>query len=1135
MISALSPRFALLAAVSATLFTSDSFSAELTFERISLDQGLSQSTVYCILQDSRGYLWLGTEDGLNKYDGYQFVTIRQNPFDHNSLPSNDISALLEDPAGRIWIGTWGGGLSRYDPVADLYTHYRANENDPDSLNSSQIQALYQASDSTIWVGCNDGGLSRYEAESDTFRTYRHDPHDASSISHDRVWRISEGRSGHLWVATENGLCRLDPGTGRFERFQHNPQRPDSLIQHNTVRSVLVDAHGLVWVGTEQGLTVFNEDRTVVRHYGGNGVLPNDRINTIYEGDDGVIWLGSYGGGLIRTTQVDSQFFPVAFASFTHDGADTTSISHNDVRSVLIDHSEILWVGTRRGGLNKITLRASGFQRGNPALPQGKEWTNNEVTAIATDADGHLLLGTNGGGLQVMSADGNWLETHVHRGEHADSIANDRINVIAPDEQGRFWIGTEGGGISIWLPEEGRFVNLQHDPESPETISHNRVRDILPLSKDRVWVATRMGLNRLTLEAGLDQVSVLRYYNNPDIAESLSNDEVQVVAADMNEEIWVGTSRGLNRLDQQSHTFQRFIHDPDDHSTLSNDEIIDLYADTSGNLWIGTKNGFNRLETGHDRFWHWTIGDGLPNGQINGILEDDHGYLWLSTNRGISRFDPSTLSFTNYGTGEGLQSAEFIKRSRHKRADGRLYFGGINGYNHFRPEQIKSNHHVPPIVITMFKVLDRTLNPMPYTESGRELVLTHRDNFLQFEFAALDFTSPEDNLYRFKLEGFDQNWQGPGRRRFASYTNLPGGRYTFRLKGANNNGIWNETGTRMRIRIKPPFYRTPAFLIMVPLLLLLALVLGHQVRTYRIRARNQQLEAMVSERTQSLREAQQQLIATAHKAGIAEVTTGVLHNVGNLLNSINIAGKMIDETLASSRLRNMKKANRLLDEYRDTMQQLPKGTQLIDYYLGLETALNREHAAMKKELKLIIRNIELMGDIISAQQDQARAGAPHEDIDFEELIDQALEMQYGSISIEGVKVERVIQAHPVGRFPRVQLIHVLTNLIKNAIEAMAANPSKQKPMLLRIGVETEEPDWIVIRIEDNGSGFDPADKPKIFRFGFSTKTDGHGFGMHSVATTMKHLGGTIDIHSDGVDRGATATLRLPLPAKADSAS
>lgn len=820
----------------------------LKFDRLMIEDGLSQSIVECIIQDRRGFMWFCTEDGLNQYDGYTFTVLRNDPQNVNSLSQNYTLCLTEDKNGYLWIGTFYGGLNRYNPESGEFLHFRADPEKPNSLAHDVVRTVFVDSDGLIWAG-TDGGLTRIDPAGEITSFY-HNPHHPNSLCSNRVRTIAEDRQGFLWIGTDEGLCRFDKKKELFDNYFHDPADNNSL-SHNAVRKIFIDRGGTIWIGTNGGgldkLTFSTDGRAQFAHFQHSPNLPeslsHDQVYSIREDHLGALWVGTNGGGLNlfdRETQT--------FTHFIHDPRDPQSISYDEIYDIYIDQGGVMWLGTYGGGISKLSRLTEQFVHVHADPRNANGLNHNIVWAIAEDMDGILWLGTHGGGLNRYDRiNQSW--KHFRNQPSRNSLSNDIVRNIYIDKQGILWLGTNGGGLNRLNPKSESFTIYRHDPANPASLSHDELRCIFEDRNGYLWIGTNGGgLNRFSREQGVFK----RYLNQPEQSNSLCNNFVRTIYQDAEGFLWIGTQGGgLDKFDPAAEKFVHYRSSPEDPNSLNNDNVFCIHEDSAGNLWLGTwGGGLDKFDRKARHFTHYTQAQGLADNSIYGILEDDSGQLWMSTNAGISMFDPSTETFKNYNTDDGLQSTEFNGGSFYKSRSGELFFGGINGYNSFYPETIQENQHIPPVVITSFLKFNRPESMQSRLRNGL-LRLSYRDYFFSFEFAALDFAAPEKNRYAYMLEGLDTDWiHTNASKRYAGYTTLRPGNYVFRVKGSNNDGYWNEAGARLSIHISPPFWQTWWFRGIVLILTITGVYAMVERRLKTIRRKRRDLEQRINERTEA---------------------------------------------------------------------------------------------------------------------------------------------------------------------------------------------------------------------------------------------------------------------------------------------
>jgi diguanylate cyclase (GGDEF)-like protein len=750
----------------------------IRFEHLSLEQGLSQSTVMQVLQDRVGYVWLATEDGLNRYDGQAFRTYKHDPADATSLPSSFVWSLDEDAAGNLWIGT-SNGLALWERATDRVVRQ-------DVLSGVHIRVVrVNPKDQTVWVGTRDAGLARVDIATGALSRFTHDA-DAASLSDDRVYALYVDRQFRLWVGSDGGLDLFDGQKG----FSHLTKGLGS----SKVRAILEDDLGSLWVGTANaGLYRRDPAGTIesFRHHPADpDSLAHDYVRALLQDAEGRLWVATSGGLDLFDPHRRT------FAHYRHQATDPGSLGDDHVLSLAQDRGGVLWVGTRLGGVHKWNPLSwqFGHVAPNPESPTGLG--SGRVTSFSEDHAGRLWIGTFDAGLYSMNRVSGEVTAYRNDPRKPGSLASDRIMALHRSHKGDLWVGTLDGGLDRLDPATGAVVHYRHDAKNPASLSSNGVTSILEDNRGLLWLGTYGGgLSRLDPETG--EVTVYRH--DPQQPSSLAGDRVAALAESPEGKLWVGTmEKGLDLLDPRTGRFTHLAHRPGDPRSLPSDEVHALFVDVAGTLWVGTHSGLARLSADGQAFETFTTRNGLPNDVVYAIRADSKGRLWLSTNNGLSAFDPRTLSADNYGVSHGLQAPEFNFGAWYQSASGELFFGGVNGFNAFYPERIRQAGIAPAVVLTSLTVDHRPFGGPP--DQAREVRLGFRDKVLGFRFAALDFTAPHNNKYAYKLEGFDPDWVQLGSARRVTYTNLDPGRYTFRLRAANSGGRWNEDGLAIPVTV-----------------------------------------------------------------------------------------------------------------------------------------------------------------------------------------------------------------------------------------------------------------------------------------------------------------------------------------------
>jgi signal transduction histidine kinase/ligand-binding sensor domain-containing protein/DNA-binding response OmpR family regulator len=775
-----------------------------TFRHLTIADGLSQNAVSAILQDRRGFMWFGTKDGLNRYDGYDFLVFRPDPFDRASISDSDITALFEDRDGRLWVGTRNGGLNRFDRDRERFVRHGSGL-------GAAVSAIAQDANGDLWIGTDGAGLLRLRLDQVDRRDARldrftHDSADPTTPGHDRVHALLVDRRGTLWVGTRAGLDRRDPGRRRFTRYTSQPGSPVRLIDRS-IFALLEDEAGRLWMGSTPGISVLDATRTRIRHH-------HHRYRTFRYGWGEVIdMLRDRSGQLWISTHSELMRFDPrtgAFQYLRHDPLDPTGVSGNVPTALYQDRSEVVWVGSNGYGIDIHDPKRERFRTFRRPETRPYRESGFSVHTLFEDSGGSLWLSA--GLLYRWNRRTGGFVSFETTSDRLDDFGNTGVWSILEHPRGFLWAGTYRGLYHHEIAT-GRSRQYRHDPADRAGLPEVEVKGVFLDREGTLWVATENYLAKLVDPAAGRFVSYA--YNERPTTDAWTFPSL-VQTGDGH--LWLGSLQGLVRFDPRRETFRHYRNDPGDPTSLGHDAVRALLRDPlqpDRILWVGTAGGgLNRLDIEAGTFSRYTTAQGLPNDVVYGVLPDDAGHLWLSTNRGLARFDPATGAVRSFDAADGLQSNEFNSGAAFRTGSGELFFGGIYGFSHFRPEEIRDNPHRPAVVITGLRRLNRR---EVVGDSGsileRSIVETTslripaRDNVLIFEFAALDYSAPGKNRYAYRMVGFNDTWIDAAPARRATYTNLPPGTYTFQVRGSNNDGVWNEAGTSLELRILPPWWRT----------------------------------------------------------------------------------------------------------------------------------------------------------------------------------------------------------------------------------------------------------------------------------------------------------------------------------------
>lgn len=823
--------------------------SSIRFETLSVENGLSQGIVRAIMQDEQGYMWFGTEDGLNRYDGYSVTVYKHDPQLLTSISDSTIYTIYQDSQGDLWFGT-ASGLDQWIPNQEIFKNYLPNVESPTSLSGKGVTAIVEDREGNLWIGTTNHGLNRLDPDTGLFSHFFHQSEHANSLVSNQITALAVDQRGGLWIGTEAGLDYFNPQTETFSHFLNSPEDAQS-ISSDHITALFQDRFGILWIGTEDnGLNQYNPATRSFSRF-----LPDSRnsrsiashfIRSIHEDKNGQLWIGGRNGLDLYNRETNS------FQRNQRIAGDPHSLSNDYVLSIFADRTGVLWVGTYGGGVNKYVRANERFtltqQQPSIAFSLG----NDIINAIYEDDAGVVWVGTLDSGLRRLNPETSAFISLNHDPADLSSLGSDDVRAIIKDRENVLWIGTYGGGLNRYDQDTGRFSRYIQNSNNPNSISNSQVTALLEDREGNLWIGTRGG--------GLDLFDqdtnrFIHFRFAEDDAYSIGSDSIQTIYEDQEGRLWIGTYEGISVMDPQSRRFTRYQHHPGDPTSLSSNRVMSFYEAPDGTMWIGTLlAGLNRFDRSTQTFKHYTQEDGLPNNTIYGILSDPSGYLWMSTNWGLSRFDPQTENFRNYDRRDGLQSNEFSAGAFFQNNQGWMYFGGVQGFIVFDPSRVQDNPVPPPVVITAFKKFNQ---PQPIDLTGEvPIKLSYQENFISFEFAALDYTAPEKNKYAYKLEGFDKDWIESGTRNYASYTNLGGGSYVFHVIGSNPDGVWNENGTQLLIEVVPPIWERWWFIGSGVLILAGSAFVAYRLRIMRVQAQNRALENQVSERTQEIQRRRQ---------------------------------------------------------------------------------------------------------------------------------------------------------------------------------------------------------------------------------------------------------------------------------------
>jgi signal transduction histidine kinase/ligand-binding sensor domain-containing protein/DNA-binding response OmpR family regulator len=1050
-----------LLAIFIVSFLGGAFANNVTFKHLTANDGLLSNNINAVLQDSYGFMWFGTKDGLCRYDGYSYLNFFHAPGSNNSLSNNVISCLVEDVGKNIWIGT-RNGLNRFR--LESFEVERVPLLPDEGSTLFPIQSLTVSSDNKLWIGTDEMGLFVLDIATNHLTNYTYFT-DSSSIEN-AIYSILEIKDHQFYISTSNGVYLFNDQTKNCKRVIENVDA--RILRFDQDSSILVGAF-------MQGNYYYKIKR--------NGAVEKINIsisstnkNLIPQCDSfGNIWLGIGDIGLLFfDAKRNTEYL------FTYDKYNSTGISSNAITSFCEDKWGNMWVGTYDSGVNLYERRAKAFVHvKDNFLPNGLR--NNKVRAMFSDSDGDIWIGTKiNGTLSKFNRDNLTFTHYIPNPSDPNALSNDLIFCITEDKPGFLWIGT-ANGLDLFEKKTGKTKVWFHDPNNANSLESNV---IYALFKDD---------NKLYIGYFLEgfgiydtELNSFKIYQQSDDSTSISDNKVRVFHKDRNGNLWIGTLNGLNLFHPETGTFTSFKHQVGDSTSISDNIIQCICEDKNSNLWIGTMLGVNFFDPGEKTFKTYTTSDGLPGNSVQGILEDDEGCLWISTNNGLSKFDPITEKFKNYNTEDGLQAKEFSTNVFCKTSTGEMLFGGDNGFNIFQPSAILDNEIIPDVFFTGFKLFNKEVDvqspdsPLKkHISSSTEITLTHKQSVFSVEYVALNYASPEKNQYAYRLEGFEYTWNEVGTKREATYTNLNAGTYVFRVKASNNDGLWNQTGAALIIKVLPPIWLTWwAYAFYFILFLVLVFVFRHYI-TKRVRAEKEHEQDV-----QNLHF----FMNVSHE--FRTPLTLILNPLQELLASkTNGDGREALENINLSANKLLHLVNQLLDFRKTDLGRLPlrvAKTNIVDYSQKI---------------------VALFDDISASKQLTLQFHSPERNIE---------------VWLDADKYEIILN-------------NLLSNAIKfttpggNITLSVAKKRNIKKTSFLNRFREKNSSDYVEISVKDTGIGLGKTQIEHVFERFYSSSDDtktGIGIGLNYTKSLVALHGGEICVEST-LGAGSNFIVKLPL--------
>lgn len=1069
------------------LFTWKISAQDIRFQKLTINEGLSQNVVFSITQDSDGFMWFATKDGLNKYDGYSFSIYQHDPSDKKTVASNYISTLFTDKNGRLWVGTLNGVLHLYSKETNDFQRIYLPLAAEMSKNSNEITTIAQDKNGTIWVGTKNNGLFKVPFENEKFNfgnsvQIKMNP-TTTTLSANSITKLLIDDQNILWIATTNGLTRMDIKKETFLSYYFDVQHKSTIGDKKEfgIGSLIQDEASNLWLGSPSGLIYFNTKNfthnfyphhlSVFRYGWGS-------INTIVADKDENLWLA---------TPAELMRFDIkkkTYESFKNDPLRPESLNYNSISSLFIDHSNILWVGTTGMGINYYDPKSNRFGKLNR-----KEFSNSRIpgfsiNAIVEENDRFVWIGAEV--LYRWDRKTGELKSFESSSNHLKNFGNTRVSCLKKTKDNMIWVcSTEG--LFRYNPKNQEVKLFTHEKNNPNSLPSVGAASLFESKTGTLWVLSKNHLSKM-----IDMASgTFKNYNYKSVTNLEHNFlDYSYIYEDEKNNLWIATKDGLLVFNPKNESFHTYKNNPENATSISNNSVNTICPDPyhpSEFLWIGTSSGLNLFDKKKQTFTNFTQKDGLPNNVIYGILTDANNNLWLSTNKGISKFNPKEKKFRNYDIYDGLQSNEFNTGAFYKSDKGELFFGGISGLNYFFPEQIKDNPYLPTVAITGIKVFSESKTNKTHTAikdiTSRydNLKFTHRDNIIVFEFASLDFSAISKNNFAFKLENFNDSWIYNNTNRSATFTNLPPGKYIFKVKGTNNDGVWNEKETTLAFQVLPHWTGTWWAYTSYFILLLFALYL---IRNYELR--RLKLKAKIQADTKE---------------------NETLRNLDQL--------KTQFFTNISHELR--------------TPLTLIRGN--IEQALEEEHPINTRHqlSQIEQNTNQLLKLINQLLDISKLEAGEMHLNsATHDVVPFIQNLVNSIE---SICENKGITVRFHSESPSLfANFDDEKMEKVIMNLLSNAVKFSNENGT------IEVSIATRNSKFLIIKVSDTGIGIKPSAIPHIFNRFYQVdnsdtkKFEGTGIGLTLVKELIELHDGKIKVKSNENTtnkKGTTFEIEIPI--------
>jgi signal transduction histidine kinase/ligand-binding sensor domain-containing protein len=1045
------------------------------FDHLTVDNGLSSNRIRCIFRDSKDFLWIGTDVGLDKYDSYQVKKYRQSDNLRGTISSDILTCIYEDRNKNLWFGTYDG-LNLYNPLKDNFTVFRNNPDDKKSLNSNCITGIVEDKNGRIWIVSDGSCLNLWDPENQDFVRYPFDTQrNGLSVRPSRM--AAADSRGYIWIGSfDPSITRFNPETGQFTEF-NDPSLDSTTFSY---KSIYIDKQDKIWIATD-GIGFFSYDPAINKfeHFAVKGDGSGTNLNLVLDiipEDDRFLLLAVDQGGINRFDKISKKFDYIMFDVLNDKG-----LNNNGIWCFHRDREGILWIGTSGGGINYSNPKKERFKLFTSNSNNPKSLSYNFAINFFEDHEGVIWIGTDGGGLNAYDPKTGDFERFRHDPADPTSISGNVVRGIAEDKDHNIWIGTWEAGLNMFDRKTHKFIRFMADSKNSAGISNNTIWNLFIDHNNTIWVSIyNVGIDIFEIGKGVTR----RFRPDPAVPGSLSGNNNWFFFEDPEKKMWICTQNGLDLYDSATNSFKIF-HFPDDN-------IGSFYKDKSGYLWVGSNTkGLFMCEPKGTILKTYDITNILPNNRIHGITQDNSGNIWISSNSGITRINPGIQSVRNYTKDDGLQGDQFYQQSFLKTREGELYFGGYNGFNSFYPENLKENDFIPPVYITDFQIFNK---PVTYSDDGgqfpayisdaKEIKLKSDQSVFSFSFAAINYTHPEKNQYSYIMDGFEKEWNyTDASRRYVTYTNLDPGEYTFRVRATNNDKVWNEAGVSLRIIVLPPWWSTLWFRLIIISVVILVITFIFQLRVRQLKNQKILLEKTVAIKTTELYE------LNVSKDKFFSI---IAHDLKNPFSTIIGFSEMLKDEIAAG---NNSKTGELTNVI---------NTSAVQTYKLLENLLSW------------------------ANSQRGKIQFDPEQINLSDLIKEEFLMLKDMAVSKNIELMITFNNNIVIEADRNMIKTILRNLISNAIKFTHKNGRVEVGAVF-INKQVE------ISVSDNGIGMTGETIDKLFRLDGNLSTrgteneKGTGLGLILCKEFVEKHGGKIWVESEA-GKGSLFKFVLPMNSK-----